>query len=64
MDSELVERIKELEDKARAYDAIQQKLVDLQEFVSAWDSLDHDRLPINHEAKINDVRRFIKFAAK
>lgn len=61
--SSLVARIVELERKELALNAIQSKLSELTAFIDDWDSQDPDRLPLDHHAKINDVRRFVDFAS-
>lgn len=60
-DSPTVTRIKELEEAERRLENILAKGQELVDFIEDWDSEDTDRLPLEHKAKINSVRRFVSF---
>lgn len=58
---DLILEIKRLQEIERRYNNIQDKLIELADFISVWDSCDPDRLPANHSAKINPVRSVYNF---
>lgn len=60
MKTELVAQIEELERKAAAFDALNERVKGLQGFIDDWDSKDPDRLPVNHRAKIAPVRALVE----
>ncbi|HCQ0858716.1 TPA: hypothetical protein OGU99_000642 [Escherichia coli] len=63
--SDLIERIKELEEKELQLIGLQNKIYhDLGSFINAWDSGDPDALPANRQAMINDVRRVFEYVFK
>ncbi|MGK2894991.1 hypothetical protein [Klebsiella michiganensis] len=60
--SDLIERIKELEEKEQLLSSIQNKVIqDIGRFIQAWDSNDPDQLPKNRDAMINDVRAVFEY---
>lgn len=63
--SDLIERIKELEEKELQLIGLQNKIYhDLGSFINAWDSGDPDALPANRQAMINDVRGVFDYVLK
>ena len=63
--SNLIERIKELEEKELQLIGLQNKVFhDLGGFINAWDSGDPDALPANRQAMINDVRGVFEYVLK
>ena len=63
--SDLIDRIKELEEKELQLIGLQNKIFhDLGSFINAWDSGDPDALPANRQAMINDVRRVFEYVFK
>lgn len=64
MKSELVAQIEELERKAAAFDALNERVKELQGFIDDWDSEDPDRIPVSHRAKIAPVRTLVDFCKK
>jgi hypothetical protein len=58
---DLIAEIERLQEIERRYNNIQDKLVELGEFICCWDSQDANRLPLNHFAKINQVRSVYNF---
>jgi len=59
--SELIARIKELEDKERQLEMIVAKVGELNNFIINWDSEDPVQIPQDHKAKINPVRNLVAF---
>lgn len=63
--SDLIERIKELEEKELQLIGLQNKIYhDLGSFINSWDSGDPDALPANRQAMINDVRGVFEYVLK
>lgn len=63
--SDLIDRIKELEEKELQLIGLQNKIYhDLGSFINAWDSGDPDALPANRQAMINDVRGVFEYVLK
>ncbi|EON7636974.1 hypothetical protein ABV23_RS00585 [Escherichia coli] len=63
--SDLIDRIKELEEKELQLIGLQNKIYhDLGSFINAWDSGDPSALPANREAMINDVRGVYDYVLK
>lgn len=63
--SDLIERIKELEEKELQLIGLQNKVFnDLGCFINSWDSGDPDALPANRDAMINDVRGVYDYVLK
>ena len=60
--SDLVDRIKELEEKERLLADIQNKVIQqIGSFIQAWDSNDPEQLPENRAAMINEVRAVFEY---
>ena len=63
--SDLIERIKELEEKELQLIGLRNKVYsELGGFIQAWDSGDPDALPANRQAMINDVRGVFDYVLK
>ena len=63
--SDLIERIKELEEKELQLIGLRNKVYsELGGFIQAWDSGDPDALPANRQAMINDVRSVFDYVLK
>lgn len=63
--SDLIERIKDLEEKELQLIGLQNKVYhDLRSFIIAWDSGDPDLLPTNRQDMINDVRGVFAYVLK
>lgn len=57
----IAEQVQALQLKADAYDNVMERIGSLGDFIEDWDSKDPDRLPRNHESKINSVRQLVEF---
>ena len=58
---DLIAEIERLQEIERRYNNIQDKLVELGQFICDWDSQDVNRLPLDHFAKINPIRSVYRF---
>lgn len=61
MDSDLINRIRELEQKEQQFDMLVSRIVGLQGFVDDFTSGDPSRLPANKEAQIQPLSDLINF---
>lgn len=63
--SDLIERIKDLEEKELQLIGLRNKVFhDLGGFIQAWDSGEPDALPANRQAMIKDVRGVFDYVLK